>query len=548
MIYVFTFLGEFGYELFNWQGIVRKFKETCSADDKIVIGGRTGMDIWYSYADVYIDISGDPFFNAARADSYTAYDLKTIYRAESVDRIKASVQFYISEKLKEYGIYVDAGNDVRFIFSSDFNLLNGIYFGAWRKIFSIYGGEGYKQNLYAKIDFDSQAVRKNLETRLNFDLSAPYVLVQGRKRDIVIRSTYVVPVEKLIERLAEKIPVVILNFDTGRAWDSRSQISAVEGCFVLKTASAHEQAILIKHAAECVFVTENDFGSHIYVPPFMGRDVLAIAGADVYRIGTTPIKFWNDEIFKFGGKIIPFVSEEIFLSERHLNAFCDIVLNRTSVRNFFTELEDKASKVKFEDMYLWPNTPPPPDTHQNKIIERVGVSDYDTDDSRSRSHLIINFIDNLIKAGLISPYFTLADLCGGDAIIGTKIKEHYPQAEIIVQDCFKGKFSSHEKAAQTGVKLYGGFLQHLIEKNLSGCKLDIVMMLNTFRGWQSAKLRAHEKDLPNQTLTWLETNAEFFIVTATDDQIEMLEKSDLKIIRIGKGEDDSHMICLTKKL
>ena len=121
-----------------------------------------------------------------------------------------------------------------------------------------------------------------------------------------------------------------MNFNTGRDWDSRSEISAQKNCHVLKTASAHEQAILIKYAAECIFPTENDFGSHIYVPPFMGRDVLAIAGADVYQIGTTPIDFWNDEIFKFGGKIFPFISEKIFASAESLNAFCEFVFKKIS--------------------------------------------------------------------------------------------------------------------------------------------------------------------------------------------------------------------------
>jgi len=75
MIYVFTFLGEFGYELFNWQGLVRKFKTTCSADDKIVVGGRTGMDIWYPYADAFVDISKDPLYKNSRADRYWATKL-----------------------------------------------------------------------------------------------------------------------------------------------------------------------------------------------------------------------------------------------------------------------------------------------------------------------------------------------------------------------------------------------------------------------------------------------------------------------------------------
>ena len=322
MNYVFVFLGEFGYELFNWQGLVRKFKAICSPEDIIIIGGRKGMDIWYPYADIFIDISDDPVYKASRADMYFAYDINTPYRIESADEIKASVHAYIEEKLQPFKL-----GRLEFIFSSDLNLINGVHFGQWKRFCNIYGGEGHTQNLFAKIDYDSPELKKDLESHLQINLSEPYILIQGRKRDIVIRSRHVVPIELLIEKLTEKIPVVILNFNTGRAWDSRSQISAAN-CRMLKTASAHEQAILIKHAAECIFATENDFGSHIYVPPFMGRDVLAIAGADVYKIGTTPIDFWNNEIFKFGGKIIPFVSENIFSSEKNLNSFCDYVFKK----------------------------------------------------------------------------------------------------------------------------------------------------------------------------------------------------------------------------
>ena len=331
MTYVFVFLGEFGYELFNWQGLVRNFKTTCASDDKIIIGGRTGMDIWYPYADAFIDISKDPFYNASRADGYQAYDIKTRYRTESADEIKASIHALIESQLKD-----DDSYRAEYIFSSDLNFINGVYFGQWANFFNIYGGEGHKQNLYAKIDYDSDELRRDLESRLEINLSEPYILIQGRKRDIVIRSTYVVPIEKLIERLAAKIPVVILNFDTGRAWDSRSEIVGGKNCHVLKSFSAHEQAILIKHAAECVFATENDFGSHIYVPPFMGRDVLAIAGLDVYKIGTTPIAFWNSEIFKFGGQIVPFVSEKIFASEDSLNGFCELVFKRISANRILS--------------------------------------------------------------------------------------------------------------------------------------------------------------------------------------------------------------------
>ncbi|MBE8950989.1 MAG: hypothetical protein SR3Q1_10430 [Quinella sp. 3Q1] len=540
MNYVFVFLGEFGYELFNWQGLVRKFKTTCSPEDIIIIGGRTGMDIWYPYADIFIDISADPFYKASRADGYFAYDIATLYRKDSQDAIKASVQAYITEKLRPFNI-----ERPEFIFSSDLNLINGVHFGMWEKFFNIYGGEGHKQNLYAKIDYDSAELKSDLENRLQINLSEPYVLVQGRKRDIVIRSKHVVPTELLVEKLAEKIPVVVLNFNTGRAWDSRSEIAGGKNCRVLKSFSAHEQAILIKHAADCVFTTENDFGSHIYVPPFMGRDVLAIAGADVYTIGTTPIDFWNGEIFKFGGQILPFVSEEIFASEAVVKGFCEVILKRISANYFFGKLEEKAATVDIKDFYLWPNTPPPPDSREREILQRVGVSDYDTNDPRSRSSLIIDCLGKLIRGGKISYPFVLADICGGDAIVGTKIKEHFMLSEVIVQDCFKGKFSTHKQAHERGVKLYGGWLQHLVEGDLAN-KIDVVLMLNTFRGWHSAQLRPNEQDIPMKTLLWFERNSKFFIVTATVDQIKFLEQRGFTIVLLGKGEDDSYMICVSK--
>ena len=157
--------------------------------------------------------------------------------------------------------------------------------------------------------------------------------------------------------------------------------------------------------------------------------------------------------------------------------------------------------------------------------------------------MLISFIGKLIQSGKIPYPFVLADICGGDAIVGTKIKEYLPYSEIIVQDYFKGKFSTHAEAVERGVKLYGGWLQHLVEKDLH--KIDIVIMLNTFRGRNSADLRAHEQNLPMKTLQWFEHNAKFFIVTATLPQIEFLKARGLSVEIFGKGEDDSLMICVS---
>lgn len=197
--------------------------------------------------------------------------------------------------------------------------------------------------------------------------------------------------------------------------------------------------------------------------------------------------------------------------------------------------------------YLWPNTPPPPHSHQDKIKQRVGVTDYEVDNPRSRSHLLLNFISRLIAEKKNSPCFTLTDICGGDAVVASKIKEFYPYAEIIVQDCFKGKFDTHKRARELGVKIYGGYLQHIVGENLRSEKTDIVMMLNTFRGWHSAQLRNNEQNIPMQTLEWFERNARFIVVTATVGQIEFLKQRGLQTEILGAGEDESYMICISKK-
>ena len=57
MIYVFTFIGEFGYELLNWQGTIRKWSKNKKPGDKIVVCSRKGLDVMYESADYYYDIS-----------------------------------------------------------------------------------------------------------------------------------------------------------------------------------------------------------------------------------------------------------------------------------------------------------------------------------------------------------------------------------------------------------------------------------------------------------------------------------------------------------
>ena len=43
----------------------------------------------------------------------------------------------------------------------------------------------------------------------------------------------------------------------------------------------------------------------------MGKNVYSAAPKDVFELGTTPLDFWNKNVFKFGGQIIPVYQDNL---------------------------------------------------------------------------------------------------------------------------------------------------------------------------------------------------------------------------------------------
>ena len=106
MLYAFCFLGEFGYELFNWQGLVRKFRHTLTNGEKIAACSRMGMDIWYDVADYYLDISEVKLFKKSIASMYSAYNnIDNIdFAPEFEDELKYALHCHIVSQLNiKYG-------------------------------------------------------------------------------------------------------------------------------------------------------------------------------------------------------------------------------------------------------------------------------------------------------------------------------------------------------------------------------------------------------------------------------------------------------------
>jgi len=207
---------------------------------------------------------------------------------------------------------------------------------------------------------------------------------------------------------------------------------------------------------------------------------------------------------------------------------------KSSILEYFKSVENQCRGLNENDFILWPTT----DINekiQKWIKERYGYED-DINVVGSRPYVISKIIGETYK----DDHFTILDICCGDAVILTQLKQRFPASLAIGFDINKGKFEQHQEAEKIGVKLYYGVVQKLFERNLPE-KVDIVIMLNTFRSWHTAKLREHEKNLPEVSQKWLVDNSKHLILTVNDDQLKYF-RSISNITILGKGEEKSHFI------
>lgn len=210
---------------------------------------------------------------------------------------------------------------------------------------------------------------------------------------------------------------------------------------------------------------------------------------------------------------------------------------------YLSRLERLCSEPSCEEYYLWPRTPL--EDIQQKILERVGVTDYEVARSRSRPARIIRQLAALRKRGLIPADFSVLDVACGDGIVLLQIKRAFPAALCYGVDCNKGEIGTHAWVEREGIRLFRVFIQHLFQSRPER-PFDVALMLNTYRGWESAGLRRHEQDLPRQADKWFWRNSRYTIVTAKGVQIARLRRAGLAVRVMGRGEDDSKMVCVSK--
>ena len=211
---------------------------------------------------------------------------------------------------------------------------------------------------------------------------------------------------------------------------------------------------------------------------------------------------------------------------------------------WFTALEKQFAAADAEGAYLWPRTP----IHdiQSKIKQRVGAGDREVDEPRSRPALILWQIAVLQGAGLLPAAFSVLDIACGDALVLLQIKNAHPAAACFGADFHAGGIDTHAEVSAAGVGLHRALIQHLFRAPIAP-PFDLVLMLNTYRGWESADLKPEDRDLPALADAWLRDNARFAILTVTESQTKHFQELGFNLQRIGPGEDNSIMVCLSRE-
>jgi len=194
--------------------------------------------------------------------------------------------------------------------------------------------------------------------------------------------------------------------------------------------------------------------------------------------------------------------------------------------------------------YRWPKTPV--GNLQAEIWRRVGASDWHIEHmnrqggSDCRTTNIIKTLQGLCSNGLLPQPFSVLDICCGDGVILHLVARLFLGARCFGADLLR--YPAHRDAERVGVLFYRAPLQELVDSEPPRI-IDVAIMLNTFRGWDRAALTPAEHDLPTKTLQWLKQFCRYVFLTVTIEQVEWLKRLGWFVWDVGKGEDDSRLVC-----
>jgi hypothetical protein len=320
--YCFVFTGEFGYELLNWQGRVRKFS-SLHPEVKVICASSAATRLLYSDFAEFIALDSSKAHMRGIADTYflrhdnfvrdSIWDVFTAYFR------RIQLKKFILEHFPK-----SEATNFRFIFSDRLNFVEDFQFGAtrWaprinkfrkRNFQEIYDKLPIDQNLYVKIEPAYTVVEMVKQKLVDLGVEFPFVAVQSADRITFLKRRRLESATNgILEKIVDQLPTVEISFKPIRESDTQSISLNSKKIYFCST--LEEQVAIISLSSFCIFTSSGDYRSLHYVPSFCGKDNYSITSSSI--ISNSAIGMWNSEIFHFGGKIIPITTESLLFDEK----------------------------------------------------------------------------------------------------------------------------------------------------------------------------------------------------------------------------------------
>jgi len=298
---IFCFLGEFGYELLNWQGKIAHLAKKFP-DLNIVIAGRRATSVLYPQAISYFSIDYLPRYKASNARGYFASISNSQISLALDSMFSIVLRMQIRKAFRNSGQSTSHAQ-VRWIFSDKETWIEGVQFGANRFLFgrtSALNVGSYRDSIYGDIDLYGNDI-KPLRRKSNLTESTS-ILIMRANRDLISRDSKRVDVEDVVMGLSTSFPVSLMQFESSRSNDTVGTFpGSLSKLFpVFKVETLEDQIEIVSRHRLCIFLSDGDLRSHTYIPPLCGKHVIVITTQGIVD-QTSYVHLWNEKIFRFGG-------------------------------------------------------------------------------------------------------------------------------------------------------------------------------------------------------------------------------------------------------
>jgi len=300
--YVFIFLGEFGYELLDWQGKIRYLKKN-NPELRIAILSRNSCEYLYKNMGKFIPLDTSKIYIESKADSYFARPPQK--KNSRISEIIFSIKIHYSINKLAKKTFQDS--KLQLVFSDRVTFLEQIQFGANIFLHGNYLKTAcYQTGIYETVTLYGNDFQIPIhQSPFSEKMGENYVLFMKAERSSHNKDFQKIIVEDYLHAIIPgKTKKIFMVFHSSRVFDSHGSIDASRlsnSITQVLVETLSQQLELIASADFCVFFTQGDLRSHVYLPPLIGKDVYVVSSDQIANYSY--IDHWNKNVFNFGGKI-----------------------------------------------------------------------------------------------------------------------------------------------------------------------------------------------------------------------------------------------------